>query len=312
MKTLPSQQYLQSRIDYNPETGEARWKPVDSSYGSRWKVFNKTCAGNIIPNSRIGILGIKYALSRLVYKIIHNEDPKGSIIYLDRDITNIKANNLSTVATKIAKSKATTLVFPELPDNLDTYLKYNHRTGELIWLPRPDNNNWSSKWADKLAGTISNSGYRSIKLFDKAYKAHRIAWKMYYGFDPINYQIDHIDRNKSNNCITNLRLANNSFNVQNASNTKGYEYRKGKYYVSITINRVAVHIGVYATVEEAIMQYESAIQKYKPIYSFTLEEQEVLDQLYNEYPNCDKNLQTQAHNLQVKALNYYVDAVKNS
>jgi hypothetical protein len=306
--SLPSQEYITSRIDYNPETGEARWKLVDESYGPHWKRFNKLSAGNSIPNSRIGLLGNKYTLARLLYKIIHNEDPKGEIVYLDGNSANIKVNNLTTVANKLANSQTATQVFTELPDNLQQYLNYDHITGDLTWLYRPDNRNWSSRWANKIAGTLSNSGYRSIKILNTSYKAHRIAWKMYYGFDPINYQIDHIDENKTNNCIKNLRLATNSFNVQHSANSKGYEYKRGKYHVSIGVNGIGVHIGVYATPEEAIEAYKSAHKKYKPIYEFTYEEQEMLDTMYVSYPNCSSDLQHACHDIQLKALKYYVDA----
>ena len=70
MAELPSQDYLKSRIDYNPETGEARWKPVDESYGPGWKIFNSRFAGNLLTN-KLNINDKQYHVGRVVYKILY-------------------------------------------------------------------------------------------------------------------------------------------------------------------------------------------------------------------------------------------------
>ena len=65
-----------------------------------------------------------------------------------------------------------------------------------------------------LAGSIGSHGYRQIRLQNKIYLAHRLIYLLIYGQMPT--QIDHIDGNKINNKIENLRPSNQSENRMNS------------------------------------------------------------------------------------------------
>lgn len=83
-------------------------------------------------------------------------------------------------------------------------------SGIIIWK--------KSKRSDmigKIAGNIRPDGYHQIEVEKKRYFIHRIVWSYFNGDIPDGYEIDHIDCNKSNNSISNLRLATNSQNKQN-------------------------------------------------------------------------------------------------
>lgn len=80
---------------------------------------------------------------------------------------------------------------------------------------------------DVVKGTTSSSGYKTIKFKGQLYQLHRIIWIMINGDIPLNYNIDHIDRNKSNNNINNLRLATTSENAMNVVNEKSNTGIKG-------------------------------------------------------------------------------------
>lgn len=93
-----------------------------------------------------------------------------------------------------------------------------------------------------IAGSINKvSRYRFIRIKRILYKASRLAWMYVYGEDPGVLTVDHIDRDKSNDAIDNLRLATRSqqnFNRSKWGNSTGirgvyYNKKTGKYLAQI-------------------------------------------------------------------------------
>jgi len=78
-----------------------------------------------------------------------------------------------------------------------------------------------------------------------------------------NY-IDHIDRNKLNNSIENLRVVTHTQNQWNR-NGKGYYFRKGKYAARIIVDGKHKHLGLFETEYEAHQTYLDAKAKYHVI-----------------------------------------------
>ena len=130
----------------------------------------------------------------------------------------------------------------ELPpvELLDELLIYNKDSGEFFWKHRDLKHfnasagrskeyyqeRWNSKWAGVIAGSVhKSSGYRIVKIFGKGYRAHRLAYLMATGVDPLDMSIDHINQNKVDNSFSNLRLVTNAENSKNRSvpstNTSG-------------------------------------------------------------------------------------------
>lgn len=308
MAELPSQDYLKSRIDYNPDTGEARWKPVDESYGRTWRGFNRNHAGRLLNSKDITFKGQRFRTLRVIYKLHHGIDPVDIIKPIDKNNKNIKIDNLRVGGIKppTAFKKLTDNMC--IPEECNTLLRYDKYTGNLYWLPREDKS-FNTRRAGTEAGHYKPKDYCNVKLFGKSYKAHRIAWYLYYGVDPGTYLIDHKNGNKHDNSIRNLRLANHSLNLTAAASTLsgGYTMVGNMYRAQISLNNVRTHIGLFYTQEEAVAAYHSAVERYKPIYQFTPEEQAELDELYATYPNVSRELQHRCHALQVKALNHYIE-----
>ena len=107
-------------------------------------------------------------------------------------------------------------------------IRYNHEDGSFVYLV--DRSSGKIKAGSK-AGFIDVGGYHTIGINSRYYKAHRLAWLLYYGVWPSKC-IDHINGIKTDNRICNLRLCErhqNSLNTgmfkNNSSGMKGVYYR---------------------------------------------------------------------------------------
>lgn len=138
------------------------------------------------------------------------------------------------------------------------YLNYNSQTGDFVWKIKTRNCN-----PGDMAGNVNCRGYVSIWINGKQYYAHRLAWLLYNGSWPIG-DIDHINENKSDNRIFNLRVAsrsenmfNRSFNKNNTSGMKGVVFCKAtnKWRAQMMINNKSVNIGRFKTKEDASSAY---------------------------------------------------------
>jgi len=149
--------------------------------------------------------------------------------------------------------------------------EYNADTGGLIWRPRLGLNDWNTRWAGKVAGSIHKRRGKSacvqVRVADKVIKAHRIIWEMNYGAIPGGFHIDHIDTNGTNNRLSNLRLATdsqNKFNVKkrrnNTSGFKGVTWnrRSCKWRAQIKAHGKAYNLGNHDSIGLAALAYAKA------------------------------------------------------
>lgn len=128
------------------------------------------------------------------------------------------------------------------------------------------------KKSGKRAGHTRKDGYRVLTVAQPKrcqMLEHRAIWLMHYGFLP--KELDHIDRDKSNNDLSNLREASRSLNNLNKdlqkNNKSGcagvYFYKRtGKYRAEIQREKVTKHIGYFNTLEEAILARKLAEENY--------------------------------------------------
>ena len=150
-----------------------------------------------------------------------------------------------------------------LPSQKKLQELFYYKDGELYWKERIH----SSIDLSKPAGYVGKDRYRRIQIEGKLYKAHRLVWKYHYGKDPKEF-IDHIDGNKINNNIKNLREATrqqNNFNKATQKNNelgiKGVRKDGNKYRATIIINGKKKHLGMFFTIEEARLAREESEKK---------------------------------------------------
>jgi len=122
--------------------------------------------------------------------------------------------------------------------------------------------------AGAVAGCESVDGYIVVRHGGRQYRAHRVIWAMHYGSWP-ERDLDHINCNKSDNRIVNLRLCDNARNQWNvpardgSSAHKGVGRHKGKWRARIRVgDGRRIELGAFATEEEAAEAYRSAALAY--------------------------------------------------
>lgn len=118
----------------------------------------------------------------------------------------------------------------------------------------------------KVASSRNKKGHIQMQVGGFGnYLVHRLAWLYVYGAWPKN-QIDHIDGDKSNNRIANLRDVTNSENSQNrygptswnkSSRLLGVTFHKktGKWMAAIRKGNLRKHIGLFQNAEDAHAAY---------------------------------------------------------
>lgn len=118
--------------------------------------------------------------------------------------------------------------------------------------------------------TKNSCGYLKVSHGGNTYTAHRLAWLMYYGVYP-NGQIDHINRDKTDNSINNLRIVSRSENNANRSmmrhNTSGYrgvDRAHNKWRARIMKDGVRIELGLFDDKEEAYEAYKKAFSEQYP------------------------------------------------
>lgn len=157
-------------------------------------------------------------------------------------------------------------------------LTYDPETGVLTWQSRPREmflsevswKRWNTRYARKAAlRTADGHGYYVGAVFHKQYISHRVIWAMAYGEWPD--KIDHINGVKTDNRIANLRSVTQAENLRNAalrsdnkSGVSGVHWQEnlGKWRAEITVDGVNIHLGRFASFQEACAVRSAASVKH--------------------------------------------------
>lgn len=143
-------------------------------------------------------------------------------------------------------------------------LEYDADTGALSWR-RPR----KGVKTDRMVGSLSagTKGYRRIGVDGHIYRAHRLAWLLFHGVWPED-QIDHINGNRDDNRIVNLRESNNSGNQENRSKARSdnklgllgviWSKQSRKYQANIVVRGKQKHLGFFLDANDAHAAYVSA------------------------------------------------------
>ena len=148
------------------------------------------------------------------------------------------------------------------------HLAYSQETGVFTWRTSTRGHR-----AGAIAGSVhAGHGYVSISVGGRRFFAHRLAWLVTNGqWPPLG--IDHINGNRSDNRISNLRLATRSENQQNLrgpmrNNAAGVLgvclVKSGKFQAQITVDGRQQYLGLHPTPEAASGVYLAAKAQQHP------------------------------------------------
>lgn len=168
---------------------------------------------------------------------------------------------------------------PEIPvEDLRRLLRCEPETGLLFWLPRTSDlfsdgahtaehtcAKWNSKNAGRLAFTARSSGGMEGRIFRRAYRAHRVIWALVHGEWP--EEVDHINRDNTDNRLCNLRRCSHKQNLYNQSSTHGstsrflgvhWDRARGNWAAKISVAGKTIHLGRFHDELKAAAAYDKA------------------------------------------------------
>lgn len=167
-----------------------------------------------------------------------------------------------------------------LPDQetLHSLLDYDLETGALTWRRRPESSfatlNAARTWNTKFAGAPAlispdKDGYLCGTIARSRFRSHRVIWKMVYGEDPI--EIDHINRIRHDNRLSNLRHVDKVTNHRNKrlfkNNKSGvpgvyWQQDRGKWIATIGESGKSKTIGRFDDFDAAVAARKAAERQY--------------------------------------------------
>lgn len=168
-------------------------------------------------------------------------------------------------------------ITPELVRRL---VAYDPNTGLMTWRARDidlfsraghgadhTRARWNTRYAEKPAFvSIQSQGYRYGRIFKHGFLAHRVGWACHYGAWPA-YEIDHINHDRADNRIANLRAASR---LENAQNGKSHCDSASEFLGVSLMARDGVwvaqlksrYLGRFQSQREAALAYDAAAKRH--------------------------------------------------
>lgn len=139
-------------------------------------------------------------------------------------------------------------------EELRLLYRYDEETGKLLLAAN-----------GKEVGYDNGFGYLRTSIKDKKIVLHRLIWLLQYGYLP-EMDLDHINGNRKDNRLVNLRLATRAENLQNQTKAKGFRWFEPakKWVVAVKKDYKAHHIGYFDTELDARAAYMRAKRELHP------------------------------------------------
>lgn len=247
----PTQEQIKHFLSYDPDTGLFT-RLVSTSQNARAGDIAGTLNAKGFPV--VSVCGKQHLSSRLAWLYMTGKWPGRNVIVIDGDRRNTAWSNL-----RLAGDQETVTA-----ERVREVFDYDPDTGLLTY----KRNRGGLRERGEVAGWICRrqhthgGGYRLIGFNGREYGAHRLIWLWWHGVHPSGH-IDHINLDRADNRIANLRDCTQSQNMgnrrpqgNNTSGFKGVSYSKASKKWKASIQRK--HLGLFDTPEKAHAAYVDA------------------------------------------------------
>lgn len=259
LKVAPDIGRLKEVLDYNPSTGDFTWRQDLGTRSKAGEIAGGVDGGGYV---RISFDGQIYPAHRLAVYYVY-----GTWGHTIKHLNGNKADNrISNLAVSAKDPEAGYKNAPDVSvGRLRQLFDYNAETGVFLWKVATS----SKSPVGSVAGVVNGAGYRVLSVDGKKYLAHRLAWLYVHGVWPKG-DIDHINRDKLDNRLINLREATRTQNNVNSKvrsdNTSGYRgvtWHRGsqKWRVTVHLNKKQYQVGMFESLEEAVEAQKAAQSK---------------------------------------------------
>jgi hypothetical protein len=157
----------------------------------------------------------------------------------------------------------------ELIAELRFLYSYDADNGGFIWIRR---NKPGQRLPGSKVGGPDGRGYQMCMLLGHKFKVHQLVWLWHHG-ELSAMQLDHINGQRSDNRIENLRECDYSLNQHNRQSLKqetaGYRVcrKTGKFRAKIVVRGTTIELGGFERKEDARAAYVEAKKKYLGAFS---------------------------------------------
>ena len=157
-------------------------------------------------------------------------------------------------------------------DELRARVSYDPESGQFTWLHsekcRPS---WNSRFVGKKALCAPHSnGYLFGAIANQKLFAHRVAWALHHGQWP-DGEVDHVNHDKTDNRISNLRVVQRTQNAMNLSKSKRNvsgvtgvfkHSQTGRWQAQIRVGRTSIHLGSFESFDDAVAARRQAEEQH--------------------------------------------------
>lgn len=245
----PTQARLHELFSYDAETGIFLRKS-GSRRGPKDRKYGRVGAGRISELGYVLLMidGINYIAGQVAWAYTHGDWPHARIKYLNGNKIDNRIENIGLQDAVKDDVKAA----PLSCERLKELMHYEPLTGWFTWrIPS------STCKPGERAGTVHGLGYRQIGLDYKKFLEHKLAWLYMTGEWPSS-ELDHINKNKSDNAWSNLREStrslqghNKSMGTRNTSGFPGVYLHGSKVRARLTLDGKTKDYGWFKTIAEA-------------------------------------------------------------